>query len=497
MRVMNSTHSASPHAARSEKLARRWLELCTLYLPVAPEGSLWRYSRPQRADEPEQGWKLHVSATVLNAPRVLARVGPLLKGLGISFKAPTSLQEVQRLNSGIYYAYSQVGKIITVYPRRDEEAIVLARRLHELTRRMSAPAVPFDLSYRSGSNVYYRYGAFKSYELELPSGGRVPALLDPVGQAVPDLRTNAEAKPAWVSDPFTRKTPRLAAPEPDGPLGTTYRILRALAQRGKGGVYQALDLSVQPPRLCLLKEGRKWGEVGWDGRDGHWRVRHEERVLTRLRASGIDVPRVYSSFESGGNYYFVTEFIDGESLQAFLFKRQRRLSVARVLRHGIQLAGFMAQIHAAGWVWRDCKPANLIITSRGELRPLDFEGACPVGRSDSLPWMTPAFTLPGAHGQARAGEYDDLYALGAVIYLLLAGRMPEALPAPAPVRRLRQDTPPEVCTLVTGLLNPGERRMPDARAVARRLRAALDRTRPLGSTVAVGAQTLMKAAGAV
>ena len=43
--------------------------------------------------------------------------------------------------------------------------------------------------------------------------------------------------------------------------------VRLHGQRGKGGVYQALDLNVNPPRLCLIKEGRKHGELTWDGRD--------------------------------------------------------------------------------------------------------------------------------------------------------------------------------------------------------------------------------------
>lgn len=474
--AMDSTGSSAALSERAEKLSRRWLELCARYLPVAPESSVWRHSRALRASEPEQGWKLHVSATVLNAPGVLARVAPLLAGLDVPFKAPASLREVRRLNSGIRYAYSQVGKVITVYPRSDEEAGALARRLHELTRRTPAPAVPFDLCYRPGSNVYYRYGAFRSFEAESPDGARVPAMRGPSGETLPDERTREGARPDWIADPFIRQAGR--APErPAGPLGTTLRVFRALSQRGKGGVYQALDLSPRPPRLCLLKEGRRWSEMSWDGRDGRWRVRHEERVLTELRARGIDVPRVYFSFEAEGNYYLVTEFIDGESLQSYLFRRRRRLTVSRVLRHAAQLAGFMARMHAAGWAWRDCKPSNLIVTARGELRPLDFEGSCPVGVRDPSPWMTPAFSPPP--GRARGGPspevYDDLYALGAVTYLLLTGRMPG--PAPAPVSSLRRSVPPEVCALVELLLDPGAQGPPDASAVEHRLRA----TRALAS----------------
>jgi hypothetical protein len=477
MTAMDSKRVSSAPAEKQRELTGRWTELCARYLPVAPEDSMWRYSsrRPRRGDA-EQGWKLHVSATVLNAHRVLEKIAPLLVGLDVSFKVPSSLEEVRRLNSGIHYSYSQVGKIFTVYPQTDEEAVRLARRLHVLTRRMSAPAVPFDLRYRPGSNVYYRYGGFTSLEMEMPGGVRVPAIKDLRGELTPDLRAPEKAKPAWVEDPFVAvRQPRRRTQTIDSPLKTTFRVFSALSQRGKGGVYQAVDLSVQPPRLCLLKEGRRWGELSWDGRDGRWRVRHEERVLSLLRESGIDVPRLYSSFELDGNYYLVTEFIDGESLHSLLRKRRRRISVARVLRYGIQLSDFIAQIHAAGWIWRDCKPMNLIITKRGELRPLDFEGACRMDRPDPMLWITPAFTPTRecVGNQAKTAVDDDLYALGAVIYLLLTGRMQEPLTAPIPVRRLRRNTPAEVCDLVWELINPGTRRRAPAHTIARRLKVAL------------------------
>ena len=473
MTAMNSKRSSSAYAEKYRELAGRWRELCSRYLPIAPEGSMWRFNRVSRVGEPEQGWKLHVSATVLNAHRVLEKIAPVLDSLGVTFKAPSSLEEVRRLNSGIHYSYSQVGKIVTVYPRTDEEAVNIARLLHRLTRRLSAPAVPFELRYRASSNVYYRYGAFKPLEMELPGGGRLPAIRDPHGQKVPDIYAHERAKPAWAEDPFAVCRPRRAAPAVDSPLKTTFRVFGALSQRGKGGVYQAVDMGAQPPRLCLLKEGRRVGEVGWDGRDGRWRVRHEARVLALLRERGVDVPRVYSSFELQGNYYLVTEFIDGENLQSYLHRRRRRLPIARVLRYVIQLSDFIAQIHDAGWVWVDCKPTNIILTNRGELRPLDFEGAYQVNQPDRLSWMTPAFTPPDRN--SLSGVCVDLYALGAVLYLLLTGRMPEIHPTLLPAGRLRRNTPPEVCELLSELLSPGARPRPDARSVTRRLNAALRR----------------------
>ncbi len=462
------------HRARYREENAKWAMLCERFLSVAPENSIWRYSREMSPDDPEQGWKLHVSATVLTATRVIEAVAPILHSRRVLYKAPATLGELEKLNNGLHYGYSQVGKFLTIYPRTTEEAVRLARILHWLTRRLSAPPIPFDSKYRPDSCVYYRYGAFRALELESLGGSRALAVRDPAGNLVPDLRESAP-KPEWISDPFLPKSaPHMRAAAPT-PLQTRFKAFRAMAQRGKGGVYIAFDISATPPRLCVLKEGRLQGEVILDGRDGSWRVRHEERVLQSLATAGIAVPYIYSSFEAEKNYYLATEFIEGESLEKWLSRKRRRLPLVSCISLGVELALLIADIHDAGWVWRDCKPANIILTRRGALRPLDFEGACPVHSPDPMPWGTPSHVPPEWDakfaGQSRLPE--DLYALGTVIHLLIAGCLPDASPR-LPLEKLRRDVPHEALSVVTELLDRNPRCRPHARAVGCRLKAALD-----------------------
>jgi serine/threonine protein kinase len=306
-------------------------------------------------------------------------------------------------------------------------------------------------------------------------GTRTPAVRDPEGRLCPDVRESETARPDWVADPFIRRRRDNAPPE--SPLATTFRAFQALTQRGKGGVYKAFDLSASPPRLCILKEGRAGGELAWDSRDGSWRIRHEERVLISLREAGVAVPRVYSSFEDEGNYYLVTELIDGETLQALLYKRRRRLSLSHALLYGARLSSLISRIHSAGWVWRDCKPANIVVTKGNWLRPLDFEGACPVEQPDPTRWSTPGFTPPAPSDEVAAqssGLHEDLYALGAVVYLLLTGRLPEPY---VPVEKLRRNVPVRVGETVTDLLSADPRRQPGASAVEAELKEAVSALR--------------------
>ncbi len=363
------------YTSTASSLSIAWHELRRRYLPVAvaDRDSIWRYSRGALPDDPDQGWKLHVSATVLTATKVLSAVGPLLKGRNVLFKGPVSLVELGKLNAGIHYGYSQVGKFLTIYPKTSAEAVLLAQELYRLTRLCQGPSVPFDRKYRKDGFLYYRYCAFKSSD----ESERF-TISDPQGNAIADDR-ESETTPSWEIDPFRTVKPNVSATGKSNGrptlLQTTFKPFRALAQRGKGGVYQALDLSRDSPRLCLLKEGRRGGEIDFDGRDGVWRVRHEKRVLARLRASAVEVPEVYGSFAAEGNYYLALEFIDGANFEEFLHGRTRRLSITEALGRSMEIALLMSRIHAAGWVWRECKPRPLILTRNRRLPPVDSASA--------------------------------------------------------------------------------------------------------------------------
>lgn len=457
---------------RARMLEKRWQELCALYLPIADHNSIWNYHHC-RNDWPDYGWKLHVSATILNAARILQRVAPLLAQRGVQFKAARSLADVAMLNSGLSHTYSQVGKIITVYPRNDREAVYLAARLHELTRGFGGPTVPFDLRFCRNSNIYYRYGAFKQTKIKLSDGRRVLAITSPGGDLVPDDRQ--KPRPDWVTDPLALSRPRSRRRRLPKKRSPSFHVLGALVQRGKGGVYQAIDIESNPPRLCLLKEGRKHGEVSWDGRDGVWRVRNEEHVLSFLRSRGLNVPKVYSRFQLQDNFYLVMEFIDGESLNDLLLRQTRRLPLKRILTLALQIATFLAQMHDAGWAWRDCKPKNLIITSAGAVVPIDFEGASPIKKPDQAMWGTRAFMSPESRqGAALNGARDDLFALGSILYLLITGRVfdPEA---PTPIPKLRKTVPSELRRCAESLLNETARQKVSAKSIREELSSILQK----------------------
>lgn len=436
--------------AKANQLCRCWHLLCEKYLPVEIEDSIWRHSRVGKPQEPLQGWKLHISATILEACDLFERVAPFLSAADVAFKAPKTLDELSKLNCGLQYGYHQVGKFITVYPASEKQAVKLARKLHDLTKDFFAISVPFDEPYLPDSSVFYRYGAFLQIEIADENGKKFLAIKNLADEFVLDDRFRAV--PEWLANPFQNNGQTANKTFAGTPLGTTHRIFQAMMQRGKGGTYSAVDFSQNVPRMCVVKEGRRNGEIGWNGQDGYFLVQNEFEVLKVLKEKYDAVPQVFESFEIFGNFYFAMEYVEGKSLYEIMKPRRRRFSIKEVLEFAVKIAKILEKIHQAGWVWNDCKPSNLIVTNDKSLRPVDFEGAYPMSSSAPFDWNTPAFSKSSENLKKSSGKSNDFYALGAVIYFLLTGRLYDDGNSIA-IAKLRRNVPKKFIEITEKLLS--------------------------------------------
>jgi len=351
-----------------------------------------------------------VSATLLSAREVLLRAREVLEPAGVAYKCAASLGALGIINSGLP-SYSQAGKFITVYCSDADQAVGLAAELDAATFGLAGPEVPYDLPFRTGGLVFYRYGSFAGTTIR-----------DPRGRWRPDRREAGGAVPSWVANPFPQVAP---GADDDGPIGLRFLVTQALAQRGKGGVYEALDLDAQPARLCILKEGRRHGETQWDGSDGFRRVGHEATALRDLLRRGVPVPQVLGEFEQGGNRYVALEKLDGEPLVRRRGHRTNRRPWPLVGRISREIVKLLQQIHDAGWVWRDCKPDNLLL-GQDRIRPIDFEGACRIDETSVIPWGSIAYTprhILAGNGR-QAGWQEDDFAAAVATFQLGTGVVP-------------------------------------------------------------------------
>jgi len=156
------------------------------------------------------------------------------------------------------------------------------------------------------------------------------------------------------------------------------------------------------------------------------------------------------------------EYIDGKSLHDLIKPRRRRCSVKQVITVTVEIAKIVEKIHDAGWVWNDCKPANLIVIKNKKLRPIDFENAHPATRAELFDWKTRGFSKSGKNSPGLEGKANDIFALGAVVYFLLTGRIYEA-DAPVKITKLRRNIPEALVEITENLLFDSRREISEIR----------------------------------
>jgi serine/threonine protein kinase len=202
-------------------------------------------------------------------------------------------------------------------------------------------------------------------------------------------------------------------------LGGRYRVEALLATGGMGEVWAARDLLLD--RAVAVKV--LGGALAGDGRAAE-RLRREARAAARLEHPSI--ARVLDLGEQDGRPYLVMELLEGESLAARI-DRAGAMAAPEAARVVAAVADALAAAHRAGVVHRDVKPGNVFLTPDGEVKVLDFgiasaAGAAALTTGEML--GTPAYLAPERVLGHPATPAADIYALGVVLYELLAGRRP-------------------------------------------------------------------------
>jgi formylglycine-generating enzyme required for sulfatase activity len=277
--------------------------------------------------------------------------------------------------------------------------------------------------------------------------------------------------------------PLLSPPQGGGELGRLggHRIWNVLGAGGMGVVFRASDPVLD--REVAIKVMRP--EVA--------NSTHRLRFLREARATAQveheNVVAIHQVGEERGVPFIVMPLLCGESLQTRL-ARERRLTPAEATRIGREIALGLAAAHEKGVVHRDVKPANVWLEgAQRRVKILDFGLALSADvRLHTQPGAllgTPGYLAPEQARGLRVDSRADLFALGCVLYEMLAGRAPfqgadvyEILHAvvslePEPIARACPDAPPALGELVAQLLaKRAEDRPAGAAEAARRLSPA-------------------------
>ncbi len=224
-------------------------------------------------------------------------------------------------------------------------------------------------------------------------------------------------------------------------LAPRYVLEREIGRGGMAAVYLARDVRHDRPVALKALHSTIAATLGLH------RFCQEVRVTSQLQH-----PHILPVLESGntaGQPWYTMPYIEGGSLRDLL-QRQVQLGVEEALRIVIEVADTLDYAHQQGVIHRDMKPENILL-SRGHALVADFgvarvlggDGARELSES-GLAVGTPAYMSPEqATGDSHLDGRSDLYALGCVLYEMLAGEPPFTAPTPQALlaRRLMEAVP--------------------------------------------------------
>lgn len=270
---------------------------------------------------------------------------------------------------------------------------------------------------------------------------------------------------------------------PGAIVAQRYEILARLAAGGMGVVFRArhrvsrhlVALKVMHPIVALDPASVA-------------RFAREARVAAAIGHDGI-VQVLDAGSDDDGTLYLAMELLEGESLRARLTRADVTRGEAIALIDA--LLDPLSAAHAAGFVHRDLKPENVFVTREGRTKLLDFGIAKEIAPASATltgaAIGTPHYMAPEQVMSAKgATPASDVWAVGVMLYEILAGRPPfdgptphavvvrACVEAPTPVTELAPGVGPELAELVTRALSKDPSARPaDAAALRSALRAAL------------------------
>ncbi len=384
---------------------------------------------------------------------------------------------------------SQIDDCLRAWQDRHEAAA--ARALHEvavdkgylspekvrdLSSRFMAPAAA-SASRVSALVVMACPDCGKQRELSLEAAVKLPLCPDCSGKlrVSPDGPRSVTLKPSQLPPEVERE-----AAEPRNRFGK-YTLLGRLGSGGMGDVFKAWDGVLQRPVAIKFPRDKGGDEI--------------QRMYTEAQGAGRlahpNIAAVYEAGQQDGRPYIAMQFIDGRTADDARRAAERDKGV-RELARWIRDAALAAHYaHEAGVIHRDLKPSNLMIDAQGRVYVMDFGLAkLKSGGADAtvsgMILGTPSF-MPPEQASGRVDKIDarsDVYALGATLYVLLAGKKPYDGESatdilvriltvdPVPLRQVRPELPWELEAIVEKAMR---RNAEDRYASARELAEDLSR----------------------
>lgn len=224
-----------------------------------------------------------------------------------------------------------------------------------------------------------------------------------------------------------------------------YKILGVIGGGGMGTVYQARDMHFPDAhRLAAIKEMQTMATDPTLRQSTLKTFQREANILATLSHPAI--PKIYDFFDDGERAYLVMEFVNGSDLE-LLLQKTKELPVEKIIDWAIDLCDVLQYLHShepEPIVFRDMKPSNVMIDSRGNVRLIDF-GIAKTFVSGVK------HTMIGTEGYSAPEQYkgdvtpqSDIYSLGATLHHVLTRKDPRLEPPFSFAERPIRDSNPKV-----------------------------------------------------
>jgi hypothetical protein len=361
----------------------------------------------------DQGWKLHVSSRSDRVPELLAQIAPVLRAAEAPFKVARSTDVVRRINGGDL-GRSQVGKVVTVYPHDDDEAVELGGRLAAVLSGFPGPVLEHEIRLAPDSPVYARFGSFRHRRQRTSLGLWIEVVDDGAGAAIPELRSVSMHDALGIEHPFPGGTVWSVGPL----LAGRFLVVGPISRRGPRTVLVGVD--VDSGERCAVKVAKRHAALDLVGDDAADRLRREWALLADLAGTDV-VPCPLWFADTPEAALLAADFCAGGTLaeHARGIPDARRHAAAAALT--MELIQLVERVHAAGVILGDLTPANLVLDAGGRLRYVDLELASRTAEARARGAGTIGFAAPAVFAHERPCRAHDLYALAAVIYHLATG----------------------------------------------------------------------------
>ncbi|MBO0795761.1 MAG: protein kinase, partial [Ktedonobacteraceae bacterium] len=256
-----------------------------------------------------------------------------------------------------------------------------------------------------------------------------------------------------------------------------YEILAELGSGGYSSVYKARD--TQQQRLVAIKAITLRNLSAQEMIEATDTFNREWQILNQLQHPQL--PRIHDHFNDTEHWYLVVDFMDGQTLEAYMQNHPSGLPVSEVLEIGKQLCEVLDYLHHSKppVIFRDLKPGNVMRSFTGRFSLIDFGIARhfqPNKRKDTLPLGSPGFASPEQYGKAQTTPRSDLYSLGALLHFLLTGSDPSTQAFHFEPLRLYGEGISELNTLIQRMISPDPQQRP---ASAQEVREELEFIRRL------------------